>query len=191
MKATVTGMMPSATLPPRQSLANAPPRSLPALRRPAAPPRQAIQTHRPSRGSMAACRAATADLLKDAVRLDADGNEALRFLTPEEALEVRRQFGTPAYVYDMATLKEQARSCLAFPNPFGLTARFAMKASPNAAILKLFLSMGLHVDASSGYEVQRAMAAGFKPEQISLSSQELPSFFEELISQVRSQLSDV
>lgn len=157
----------------------------------AAPRRSAPQQARlaPRKGSSMACRAVAADpadLLKDAVRLDEDGNEALRFLTPEEALEVRAQFGTPAYVYDMATLKEQASKALEFPNPFGLTARFAMKASPNIAILKLFCSMGLHIDASSGYEVRRAMGAGYKPEQISLSTQELPTFFPELLSQVQS-----
>jgi len=135
---------------------------------------------------VAPCRAVAADptdLLKDAVRLDEDGNEALRFLSPEEALEIRRQFGTPAYVYDMATLKALAASALAFPNPFGLTARFAMKSCPNSSILKLFRSMGLHVDASSGYEVRRAMSAGFAPDQISLSTQELPEFFAELLGQ--------
>ena len=81
----------------------------------------------------------------------------------------------------------QAQAALAFPNAFGLTVRYAMKSSPNAAILKarlrgalarraiglrltraarcsfrpqLFDSLGLHIDASSGFEVQRAMAAG-------------------------------
>ncbi len=35
--------------------------------------------------------------------------ERLRFLTPEDAEAVRQKFGTPAYVYDVATLKQQAR----------------------------------------------------------------------------------
>jgi len=91
--------------------------------------------------------------------------------------------GTPAYVYDMATMQEYAAKALAFPNSYGLTVRFAMKACPNVAVLKLFHSMGLHVDASSGFEVRRAIASGFEPSKISLSSQELPSFFEELIGQ--------
>merc|ERR1719181_1545552 len=57
-----------------------------------------------------------------------------------------------------------------------------MKASPNAAILQLFAAEGLHVDASSGYEVHRAIAAGVAPENISLSSQELPEFFADLVA---------
>jgi diaminopimelate decarboxylase len=123
--------------------------------------------------------------LTSAERLDSAGNEALRFLTPETARAVAAEYGSPAYVYDMATLRTQANAALAFPHPFGLTVRYAMKSAPNAAILRLFHSMGLHIDASSGFEVRRAMAAGFAPEQISLSTQELPDFFMELLGQVR------
>ena len=103
-----------------------------------------------------------------------------RFLDYTTARTVADQFGTPVYVYDMATLKANAADVLAFPNAFGLTARYAMKASPNAAILKLFKEQGLHIDASSGYEVRRAFAAGYEAEKISLSTQELPADFAEL-----------
>mmetsp|Transcript_25949 Transcript_25949/g.31492 ORF Transcript_25949/g.31492 Transcript_25949/m.31492 type:complete len:512 (-) Transcript_25949:345-1880(-) len=107
--------------------------------------------------------------------------EQLRFLTPEIAESIRNAHGTPAYAYDLASLQKQAASALAFPNAFGLTVRYAMKSSPNAAILKVFHNMGLHIDASSGFEVRRAMAAGIPAENISLSSQELPEFFPELV----------
>ena len=50
-----------------------------------------------------------------------------------------------------------------------------MKAAPNAAILKIFKQAGMWIDASSGYEVTRALQAGFEPEKISLSTQELPA----------------
>jgi diaminopimelate decarboxylase len=56
-----------------------------------------------------------------------------------------------------------------------------MKSCPNAAILKVFHSMGIHIDASSGYEVQRAMRAGIPAAHISLSSQELPNNFAEFL----------
>jgi diaminopimelate decarboxylase len=56
-----------------------------------------------------------------------------------------------------------------------------MKACPNAAILQFFHSKGIHIDASSGYEVRRAIAAGIPPSHISLSSQELPADFAELV----------
>jgi len=91
--------------------------------------------------------------------------------------------GTPVYAYDEAALRRQAHAVLSFPNAFGLTARFAMKALPNANILRLFHEMGLHIDASSGFEVQRAIRAGVKPEAISLSTQELPANFADLVRQ--------
>eukprot|EP00967_Tisochrysis_lutea_P130329 scaffold225277_cov30-Tisochrysis_lutea.AAC.1 len=108
--------------------------------------------------------------------------EGLRFLTEQDAIAVKNEFGTPAYVYSEAALKEQAMTALAFPNAYGLTVRFAMKACPNAAILQTFDRMGLHIDASSGYEVHRAVAAGVDPSRISLSSQETPHDLSELLA---------
>lgn len=57
-----------------------------------------------------------------------------------------------------------------------------MKACPNAAILQTFNRAGLSFDASSGYEVSRAQRAGIAAEKISLSSQEFPSNFQELMA---------
>jgi len=101
--------------------------------------------------------------------------EKLQFLTPVLAEELRQTFGTPAYIYDEHTLKAQATKALSFPNAFGLTVRYAMKASPNAAILRIFDACGLHFDASSGWECDRALNAGIRGEKISLSTQEMPS----------------
>jgi diaminopimelate decarboxylase len=107
--------------------------------------------------------------------------EQLSFPTAEQVRTIQSQFGTPAYVYDQRTLEEQARKALAFPNPYGLTARYAMKACPSAAVLRIFSRQGLHIDASSGFEAHRAMRAGVPPEQIQLTAQELPDDLEELI----------
>jgi diaminopimelate decarboxylase len=102
-------------------------------------------------------------------------NEGLEtFLTLEQAAEVRERFGTPCYVYDRRTLESVARAALDFPAPFGYTLRYAMKANPSIGILTLFRELGLHIDASSDFEVERAIRAGFKPEQIQLTSQ-MPS----------------
>ena len=95
-------------------------------------------------------------------------------LPADVAAEVRRRFGTPCYVYDRAALAAAARAALAFPAPFGLTLRYAMKANPSRGILTLFRDLGLHVDASSDHEVERALRAGFSPERIQLTSQ-MPS----------------
>src|SRR6185312_12362351 len=92
-------------------------------------------------------------------------------ITADVAAEVRQRFGTPCYVYDRAALEAAARAALAFPAPFGLTVRYAMKANPSRGILTLFRDLGLHVDASSDYEVERALRAGFAPERVQLTSQ--------------------
>lgn len=104
------------------------------------------------------------------------------FLTPETAKKcIEIADGTPLYVYSIDTLNKAADECLNFPNAYGLTVRYAMKACPNAAILKLFHGKGIHIDASSGFEVKRAMSAGIPAENISLSTQELPENFAELV----------
>ena len=97
-----------------------------------------------------------------------------RFLTPEVAAEVRARFGTPCYVYDRSALEAAAQATLAFGAPFGVTVRYAMKANPSRGILEVFRGLGLHIDASSDFEVERAIRAGFAPGQIQLTSQ-MPS----------------
>mmetsp|Transcript_16990 Transcript_16990/g.33922 ORF Transcript_16990/g.33922 Transcript_16990/m.33922 type:complete len:489 (-) Transcript_16990:43-1509(-) len=103
------------------------------------------------------------------------------FLTPESAAAAIEAVGSPLYAYSLDMLEEFAAKCLAFPNAYGLTVRYAMKSCPNGAILSLFNSRGIHIDASSGFEVRRAMAAGVPADHISLSTQELPNDFAELI----------
>jgi diaminopimelate decarboxylase len=103
------------------------------------------------------------------------------FLTPESAKSCVDLAGSPVFAYSLERLRDAADACLGFPNAYGLTVRYAMKACPNAAILKYFNSRGIHIDASSGYEVRRAMSAGVPPENISLSSQELPEDFVDFV----------
>jgi len=107
--------------------------------------------------------------------------ESLRFLSPGEVRQIAAEHGTPIYVYDEATLRERARAVLDFPRAFGLTARYAMKALPTAAVIRLLNQTGLHIDASSGYEAERAMRAGVAPEQIQVTAQELPRNLKELV----------
>jgi diaminopimelate decarboxylase len=95
-------------------------------------------------------------------------------LSREQAAEVRARFGTPCYVYDRATLESAARQALAFPAPFGLTVRYAMKANSSRGVLQAFRALGLHIDASSDHEVERALRARFPPAAIQLTSQ-MPS----------------
>lgn len=95
-------------------------------------------------------------------------------LTAAEAAGVRDRFGTPCYVYDRGALEAAARRALAFPAPFGFTLRYAMKANPSLGVLRVFHALGLHIDASSDHEVERALRAGFAPGEIQLTSQ-MPS----------------
>jgi len=73
--------------------------------------------------------------------------------------ELARDFGTPTYVYDAATIVERIRSLA----PFDVV-RFAQKANSNLAILDLCRRHGVLVDAVSAGEIHRAMAAGYAPE---------------------------
>ena len=104
-------------------------------------------------------------------------------ISPHRARDLSATFGTPLYIYDFASLRMHAQAALRFPNAFGLTVRYAMKAAPNAAILHIFDAEGLHFDAGSGYEVERALKAGISPAKICLSTQEMPANFAELIAQ--------
>lgn len=97
--------------------------------------------------------------------------------------EVAKVSGTPVYVYSQRLLEEQANQALAFPNAYGLLVRYAMKASPNANILRIFRNKGIAIDASSGHEVQRAVRAGIKPQHILLTSQIVPNNLTGLIDQ--------
>jgi diaminopimelate decarboxylase len=100
--------------------------------------------------------------------------DRMQFLSREQAAVVKERFGTPCYVYDRAMLEAAARYALAFPAPYGFTLRYAMKANPSLGVLQVFRDLGVHIDASSDFEVERALRAGFTPDQIQLTSQ-MPS----------------
>ena len=104
------------------------------------------------------------------------------FLDEEQVRNIRGRFGTPVFVYDQKALESQARAALEFPNAFGLTVRYAMKACPNAGVIGVLNRAGLQIDASSGWEVRRALEAGVEPQQILLTAQQLPDDFEDLVS---------
>ena len=105
------------------------------------------------------------------------------FLSPVLAERLAKKYDTPCYVYSQAILLDRAQQALAFPAPFGLTVRYAMKANPLQAILKLFHAAGVHIDASSGAEVERAMRAGIPARHIMLTSQEIPNNLPSLMAQ--------
>jgi diaminopimelate decarboxylase len=109
--------------------------------------------------------------------------ESLRFLTPEQVRLAAKKFGTPVYIYNESWLERQAHSALAFPNAFGLTVRYSLKAGASGAIIKIFDRLGLHFDASSIWEAMRAIAVGVEPRKILLTAQEVPKNLAEFVDQ--------
>lgn len=105
------------------------------------------------------------------------------FLSREQVWAIRKEFGTPVYVYDRTSIEARAKEVLSFPAPYGLTARYAMKALSTAAILQLFTELGVHIDASSGFEAERAMKAGVPPDHIQLTAQQVPDNLGKLVEQ--------
>lgn len=97
-----------------------------------------------------------------------------RFLDSQILREITAHFPTPLYIYSEVILREQAEQVRNFPHAFGFTPRYAMKANPNRTILRIFREMGIGIDASSEYEIFRAIQAGFAPNEIQLTGQELP-----------------
>jgi len=76
-------------------------------------------------------------------------------------VDMARQFGTPTYVYDSATIAQRIGDLRAFD-----VVRYAQKACSNLAILDLVRRSGAMVDAVSAHEIRRAQAAGYKTSQI-------------------------
>ena len=109
--------------------------------------------------------------------------DSLSFLSPQDVRQIQQEYGTPVFVYDQASLEAQADAVLSFPNAYGLTARFAMKALPTAAVIQTLTARGLHIDASSGFEAQRALRLGIPANHIQVTAQELPQNLQELIEQ--------
>lgn len=97
------------------------------------------------------------------------------FLTNHQALEIRRQFSSPIFVNSALLMRQAAEEALAVPAPFGLTVRYALKANSVRGVIQLFDRLGLYFDASSIFEVRRAILAGIRPEKIQLTAQELPT----------------
>jgi diaminopimelate decarboxylase len=85
-----------------------------------------------------------------------------------DAIELAREFGTPAYVYAEDDIRTRAREYLdAFS---GHTERFeviyASKAFPCTAAHRLLADEGLSCDVASGGELYLALRGGFPPERI-------------------------
>lgn len=70
-----------------------------------------------------------------------------------------REHGTPFFVYDRAVIEKRVSELKAFD-----VIRYAQKASSNLALLSLMRKLGVVVDAVSAGEIERALRAGYKPQ---------------------------
>ena len=82
--------------------------------------------------------------------------------------DIVHRFGTPCFVYDFDQVRERAASLHnAFAGRFAIS--YAMKANPNPAILRRMRTCVPGLDVSSGGELQRALALGWAPRDISFT----------------------
>jgi diaminopimelate decarboxylase len=87
-----------------------------------------------------------------------------------DAVELAREFGTPAYVVVEADIRARAR---AFVEAYAarcddFEVHFASKAFPCTAVLRVLRDEGLACDVASGGELAIALKAGFAPAKIHL-----------------------
>ena len=87
-----------------------------------------------------------------------------------DAVELAREFGTPAYVVAEDDLRARARRFVeAFGARHGDTELlFASKAFPCTAVYRVLAEEGIGVDVASGGELTSALRAGFAPERVVL-----------------------
>ena len=83
------------------------------------------------------------------------------FITREKAEEIADKYGTPYHVYDEAGIRKNAKAVAdAFSWNKGFREYFAVKATPNPFILRIFKDYGFGCDCSSMAELKMAYAAG-------------------------------
>ncbi|MDP9294779.1 MAG: diaminopimelate decarboxylase [Actinomycetota bacterium] len=86
-----------------------------------------------------------------------------------DAVELAREFGTPAYVVaedDLRARAREYREVLRAHHDGPGEVVFASKAFPCSAVLRLFAEEGLSCDVASGGELHLALRAGFDPQRI-------------------------
>ena len=85
-----------------------------------------------------------------------------------DAVELAREYGTPVYIMVESELRSRAQAFLDALATSGVegTIKFASKACPIGAVGKVFSSMGLGCDVTSGGELRIALLGGFAPEDI-------------------------
>ena len=86
-------------------------------------------------------------------------------MTNQDLLNIAQEFGTPVYVYDADSIKNQYEK---LKTSFGEQTKFfyACKSLTNINILKYVEKLGANLDCVSINEVKLGLKAGFSPERI-------------------------
>ena len=97
------------------------------------------------------------------------------FLTLEKAKEIREQIPTPFHVYDEAGIRANARALkAAFSWNPGFKEFFAVKATPNPFLLKIFHEEGCGCDCATYTELLLSEAVGITGHDVVFSSNVTP-----------------
>lgn len=99
-------------------------------------------------------------------------------LSKKNLKDLKANYELPLFVYLEDEIEYFAKQFLNFESAYWLDVRFAMKSNPNKSILKKFDELWIKIDASSIYECERAINAWILPQNILLTSQEIPQNFE-------------
>lgn len=98
------------------------------------------------------------------------------FISREKLAEITAQFPTPFHLYDEKGIRERARALhKAFSWNPGFKEYFAVKATPNPAILKILKEEGCGVDCASYVELLMSQKLGFSGQDIMFSSNNTPA----------------
>ena len=98
------------------------------------------------------------------------------FISREKLAEITAQFPTPFHLYDEKGIRERARALhKAFSWNPGFKEYFAVKATPNPAILKILKEEGCGVDCASYVELLMGQKLGFAGRDIMFSSNNTPA----------------
>ena len=98
------------------------------------------------------------------------------FVSREKLAEITDQFPTPFHLYDEKGIRERARALHeAFSWNPGFKEYFAVKATPNPAILKILKEEGCGVDCASYVELLMSQKLGFTRQDIMFSSNNTPA----------------
>lgn len=97
------------------------------------------------------------------------------FISKDQAETIAKKYPTPFYIYDEKAIRENARAVnKAFSWNKGFREYFAVKATPNPEILKIFKEEGCGFDCSSMSELVLAKSVGAKGSDIMFSSNDTP-----------------